>query len=417
MTVTLVESPGDLPEGASPIAVDQVDGELARRWKRADARRHVEITGEQLAQAVAAVTAKRAEVPLGLSGPEPDVEGLARAARSAHAAAAKAAGMQAELDGSGEAPVVNVAAERAVLDAEAYLHHVGGQHHGAVARGVRALYGANVVGMAVLAGRGATALAEPVMPLVALAPAGALALLTVGSLAGRRRRHEARLAFDRALSAAGVHSVAGLTARRARVDAWQRRHAEVVAAARAAERAHDRWVQAIGADVPPSALDQMLTAAASLRQAEQALHTAAAAHDEAVALAEGPAADAPLVIQGAPDGEQLDRLLQGSGGCPIVLIAPDPADRQRLAAQLSSSGEVIVVPERPEASGATDAAVAPPGPAVDDAPPEPAVDATPPVSSAEPDPAAAERPAPSTDLRERVLETLKKALSLRSPTS
>ena len=415
MTITLVESPGDLPEGPPPIAVDEVDGELARRWKRADARKHLEVTAEQLEAAAAVVAERRSAVPFGVASDDADLDGLRRAAASAIAARTKAAGMRGQLERAGEAPVVDVAAERAVLDAEAWFNHVRGEREGTITRWSRALMGANVAGMAILAGRGATQLAEPAMPMVAVAPLGALALLTAGALAGRHRLRSARLGLDRALAAAGVHSVGGLAARRARLEAWQRRAAAGEAAERAAGRAHDRWARCVGADVPPEALEELVVAAAELHRAEESFRTARAAHDEALALADGPPVDSPLVVAGEPDSEQLDRLLQASGSCPVVLVAPDADACRRLADRLGADGQVA----RPDAVAA--GAVAPAE--VDEGDEAEAVA----EAVAEPDDRAEDQPLPPpgeavpparpAELRDRVLETLKKALSLRSAAS
>ena len=407
MAVTLVESWDDLPGEAAPgltlvtAAADDAPGavlspaeatsELARRWKRADARRHVELTAERLAVAEAELAERRLGLPDGAHGADPDV--VRRLADAAASSVTKAARLAAEVEELGPAPPVDPGAERAVLDADTYVAHVRGELDLVSRRAVRVLLGANITGVAIVAGRLVTGVVEPVFPLVGLLPVASLSYALIGTALARRRVSRASTSLSTSLQLAGVRTVSGLSARRARLESHTRRADAAASAGRAADRALRRLAQAAGVGVEPAEVADLVERLVALRAAQEAWRTARAAHDEASALADGPASDEPLLVAAGCDEELLDRLLQASGRCPVVVVSPDPAVRRWVEAH----GAVAAPARRRLRSVPTDdAAEEATGPAT-----MPHVDATP-------------GDAGPIDLRERVLSSLRRAMALRS---
>jgi len=180
------------------------------------------------------------------------------------------------------------------------------------------------------------------------------------------------------------------------VESHSRRTDAAASAGRAADRARRRLVQAAGVEVAPAEVGDLVERLVALRAAEEAWRTARAAHDEASALAEGPAPDEPLLVAPGADEGLLERLLQASGRCPVVVVSADPAVRDWVQAH-SVSGRR---PKRRLRSVPTS------GPEGDPQTPEPGLE---PDEPEEPD---SEEP---IDLRDRVLATLRRAMAIPSP--
>jgi hypothetical protein len=304
--LVVADAQAPAPPGAEIVAVEDAVATLDAQ----DAR---------LKEAAAEVKRRRAAVPQGLAGADADdVRRLAAAATRAVAKGRRAEAALAELPAP---PEIDANAERAVLDAEAWVAHWVVEREAVRGRAVRVLSTANALAVLALAARVASPSAELAVPLIGAAPVAGVLLWVGGSLRSRRRFRRADVALAAALGRAGVPDVEGLTARRIEVERHARAVEQAAAADRAAQRVLRRWSDLAGGGHPPDTVEELLAAESALHAAEADLEVARAA------------ATAPLLVSGAPEDAVLARLAEAAVERPVVLVTDDERVRAWVESQ------------------------------------------------------------------------------------
>jgi hypothetical protein len=273
----------------------------------------------RLREAAAEVKRRRAAVPQGLAGA--DADDVRRLAAAATRAVVKGRRAEAALAQLPAPPEIDAAAERAVLDAEAWVAHAAIEREAVRGRAVRVLASANALAVLALAARVASLRAEFVVPLIGVAPVAGLLLWLGGAGRARRRSRRAGASLGAALERAGVPDVDGLTARRIEAERHARAAEEAAAADRAAQRVLSRWFDLVGGGHPPDTVEELLAA-------ESALHAAEADLEDART-----AAAAPLLVSGAPDAAVLARLAEAAAQRPVVIVTDDERVRAWVESQ------------------------------------------------------------------------------------
>ena len=308
------------------------------------------------------LTATVRRVPAAAAGVPAD---RLRALASATRAAAESA--HASRLALGDRPRFDLEAARAAIEAD-------GQVVAAVQGGSRrriraslALTVANIVAIALLVAMRWVGATDLLMLLVGTLPLGALALAAAGRVTTTRQARDARLRRAAALRSAGVTTMAGLAARRARLDAWTARAAEVADLERAAVEARRAWESVAGRGVEPAEVDRVVDAVESTRRARAELEAveAAAAH-AATVQRESRSAPPPRptcrVVTDTTAGLEpvertniLDALAAAGTVLPVVLVTDQAATRAWAAERSQVADDRGRAGERVPASDAGEA--------------------------------------------------------------